>query len=1233
MSLLQRLLSPIVDVRREETVTALMMFGYSFLAMTAYNIVQPITRSRFITSLGSENIPYVLLVSAFIVGIIMQGYSRLGSLLPGRWVIPVTQAGIVVLLVLFWILFAAGQDWVDVAFYLFGQIYGVLLISQFWTLANLIYDPRAAKRLFGFIGGGATAGGALGSSISAFFAEEIGSRQLVLVSAVALILCAMVVVIIIRQAGSVELKGLESAGKEKGVGGGEALRMLRESKHLQVIALTIALMSIGAGIIDQQLNMAAEAAKGRGDTDAITEVLGQVQVYVSLIGFVIQVWLTSKIHRLLGVGFALLILPFGLGATAIVILFNPSLWAPMFARVLDKSLRYTVDKTSREILFLPLPAALKQKAKPFVDVTVDRFGRAAAALLLLLLIKPWGLNLNWQQVSFASLAVMGLWIAMALRAKRGYVAAFRKSIEQGLVQPDEVRLNAADLSTVETLVQELAHPQPERVVYAIDVLESLDKRNLVTPLLLYHESAAVRTRALSALGAVRSDIAVQWVPQIRRMLADPDSGVRAAAIGALVSISHEDAATLARPLLTSNDPRVRATAAVAMASSSRAADVTAAEQTLLALTADSSAGARDARRDVAIAVRNIADPRFRRLLIPLLYDPSPEVADEAMESVRAAGTNDFLYVPTLIALLRDRRLKGRARAVLGSYGEGVVDVLAHFMRDPGEDMWVRRHIPGTLAQIPSQKTVDVLVAAIEEPDGFLRYKVISALAKLRKDNPDLKFPQEAIEALTLKQGRTFFEYLSLHDNIFGRKKLPAESLLARALEEKMSRMSNRTYLMLSLIYPYRDINAARWTLEHGDSRSRANASEYLDNVLTGQLRKRIMPMIEDMPREERVRRANVVLRTRPRDAEETLLQLINDEDQVVAAAAIDAVRQQKMWSLAADIEHVLAHRDVRDWYVFEAASWALAEHRMPVERRRELWLEPLPAAELADRLRQLPLFRSVSVDELFRYAGASRQVRHDPGTVLMQEGSVPSTIHLLLDGIVTCTSRDHAPHTLSAPASIGFAEVLQGTASAETVRTSDSVITLAMNADELRTLLADNSDLVSGLFATLAELIPGPEVPVHSTGAAADLEQLGAGGLTAVDKVLALQRVPLFSRVSADEMRHLSEIAKTVPMASGETLFPESAAAALWMILSGELSLETSSGAAPVIARGGDVVGSTETMAGQSLGRSGSVTRSGVALRLDYEELLDLLGERPELLRQMFAGIFRMREAVQPVTA
>ena len=147
-----------------------------------------------------------------------------------------------------------------------------------------------------------------------------------------------------------------------------------------------------------------------------------------------------------------------------------------------------------------------------------------------------------------------------------------------------------------------------------------------------------------------------------------------------------------------------------------------------------------------------------------------------------------------------------------------------------------------------------------------------------------------------------------------------------------------------------------------------------------------MPVLEEMPLEEKVRRGNVLLKTRPRDVEETLLQLINDDDQVVAASAIDTAREHKVWALADDIEHVLAHRDARDWYVFEAASWALAEQRMPAERRRELWHEPLPAAELATRLRELPLFASVSIDELFRIASAAKQVRHDPGAVLLAGG-------------------------------------------------------------------------------------------------------------------------------------------------------------------------------------------------------------------------------------------------------
>ena len=1222
-------LSRIVDVRKEETPTALLMFAYAYLAMTAYNIIQPLTRSKLIASLGAVNVPWVIFGSGLFIGVLMLGYTRVVSMLPRRWALPITQGAMAAMMVVFWALFRSAGDWVSVAFYVWGGILGILLISQFWTLANGIYDPRQAKRLFGFIGGGVMLGGMTGALLTATIIETVGANALLLWSAATLLASMAIVSIILgRETSAAEVAAANV--EERGVSLARAFALLRESRQIQLIAAVISFGSLGALLLDQQVNMAAEVFKGAGQEDSIGGFLAQIRFYTSLAAFVIQVWITPRIHQYLGIGFALLILPTNLAATAGLVLLNKVLWAPAVARVMDQSIRYTVDKTTREVLFLPLPSELRQEVKPFVDVTVDRLSRGLAALLMLVLIQPWGLGLAWYQLSFASAGLALVWYFVSFAAKRGYLTAFRRSIATGVVKADELRLSGSELSTVETLVQELAHPDPARVIYAIDVLESLDKRNLVTPLLLYHEAPKVRRRALAALGAVRSDIAEQWVPHIRRMLGDGDAGVRAAAIGALSAINQEDAASLARPLLADPDPRIRATAAVALAGSARAADVDQAEAALLQLTSHTDDAAKSARRDVAIAIRQIADPRFRRLLIPLLYDPAPEVADEAMESVHAAGSNDFIYVPTLVSLLRNRRLKGRARAALVAYGEPVVDSLAFFLRDPDEDIWVRRHIPGTLAQIPSQKTMDVLAAALAERDGFIRYKVVSALERLRREHPELTLAGESIEQLAIQEARRYFNFLSLHDNLFGKGKLNPDSLLSQGLLEQMTRLRNRVFKLLTLLYPPVDIDAARWTLEHGDPRGRSSASEYLDNILSSPLRKQVLPVLEDMPREERVRRGNTLLKTRPRDVEETLLQLINDDDPVTAAAAIDVVRAQKMWSLADDVEHVLAHRDVKDWYVFEAASWTLAEKRMPAERRRELWLEPLPAAELAGRLRRLPLFASVTVDELFRMASASRQVRHEGGSVLAQEDSVPSSIHILLDGRVTAAARDAAPSVVDAPAALAFVEAMAGLPMPETTRTTGSAVTLALTVDELRILLADNTDLVSGLFATLAERSDEGDLGVRPTNAARELEQLATGGLTAIDRVFALQYVPLFRRVSADEMQHLATNASLVKMAAGAVLFPESAPPALWVLLSGEVALESSTGKPPVTARGGDVIGSVSTMAGRSLGRSGKVVRDVVALKIDRDDLFDVLAERPDLLRQMFAGMFKRD---RPLTA
>ena len=140
-----------------------------------------------------------------------------------------------------------------------------------------------------------------GAGLTALVVSRIGTENLLLCSAGILLLCAGLVALIVRREAAAG-RGGAVAAEEEGVGGKEALRLLRESRHLQIIALVIAFAAVGAGLIEQQLNMAAEAFKGRSATDNLTEFLAQVTLYLSAIGFFIQVALTSRIHRYLGRG-------------------------------------------------------------------------------------------------------------------------------------------------------------------------------------------------------------------------------------------------------------------------------------------------------------------------------------------------------------------------------------------------------------------------------------------------------------------------------------------------------------------------------------------------------------------------------------------------------------------------------------------------------------------------------------------------------------------------------------------------------------------------------------------------------------------------------------------------------------------------------------------------------------------------------------------------------------------
>ena len=1213
-----RVAGQLLAYRQGDGVIAALLFAYSFLAMTSYNILKPLTRSRFISDLGSGNLPYVLLAGAVVIGVVMHWYTAATARLARRHVIPATQAAIVVLLVVFSLLLRTRAEWVTVAFYLFGQILGILLISQFWTLANEVYDARQAKRLFGFIGAGASLGGAAGATIVATIVHAIGTDSLLLVSAATLIGCLALVMAINRRHG---VGGVRPLPEEAGIGGREAIGLLLASPHLRIVALVVACAAAAATIVEQQLNMAAEAFKGPEGDAGIAAFLAQVIVYTSVVGFVLQVAVTSRIHRSFGLAFALVLLPIALGSAAIIILLTGAFWAPQAARVFDSTLRYTVDKTSREVLFLPMASELRYRVKPFVDVTMDRFAKGATAAIILVLIHPWGFGFDWRELSYASVGVMVLWIATALAARRQYLNMFRQSLDTRTLEVESVPVDVGDPATVEALVEELSDPDPTAVLYAIGMLETLEKRHLISPLLLHHESPQVRVRVLRALGSVRSQIARRWRPAVERLTHDPDVGVRAAALRALAEFSHVDAAVVLRRHLSDPEPEVVVTAAMGLAQSGVASDVEAAERTFKRLIADARDAGAVGRREAAVALAHVSAPRFRPLLVPLIYDHDTRVVEAAIGSARTLGAADGLFLPALISLLGHRVLKKGARDALVGYGAAAVDALAHALADPREDQWVRRHIPATLALIPVQAAMDALIRALADPDRFLRFKVIAAIEKLHRQHRSLAFPADVIERSVLREASRYCSHLcAVHD--LRRDARTHGTLLVRALDEHLDHAVDCIYRLLGLLYHTDHVAAARYTIEHGDGRRRAAAVEYLDNLLTGTVRKRVLPILEEVSDAGRLRHAYLTLKTRPRDLEDALARVLHDDDPVLCAAAVHFVAHNHLWALADDVEYLLTHAAADSRPADEAAGWALQLRRAG----RVAAGESLPIVELAHRVRTIPLFEFVSVEELFRIAAAGEEARHPAGRELFHPGAVPEHVEFLIEGAVRIVHPSGAAGEIDAPAVLGLEDVLQGAPPAVTIRAAESLVCFRIGAGELLTMVSGNVLLAERLFHMLLARASWQDVrhPMQSDPAISLLRP--------VDRALMLRDHPLLARATPAQLLALIEGAAEVPMIEGTVLAePDDPPPAVFQVLEGELQLETPRGVA--VAAPGMTFGLVETLSGSAVCARAVVTKSGRALRIEHDDLFAVLTDNVDLMQGVFSEIIALPRKTLPGVA
>jgi AAA family ATP:ADP antiporter len=926
----------VFSLRRDEVTPATFLFFYLFLVIGAYIMGKSVGDALFL-DVFPKHLPYAMIGSALTIGVLISAYIRLSHRLRLELLVVWSLLFFVFSFVVFWWLTRYQYRWVYLLVYVWVYAAGAMGPMMGWTVANFVLTTRAARRVFGFVQLGAI----LGVPFVAFFTADMMHHghlrppTLLLLVAALLGVCVLLIKLLFRDQArrSHTLSLTPSAGQDTPKNFGQSVSLIRNSRYLLLLTALIAIGCLATSILDYQFKLIAKSSFG-ANTAGLTAYFGRFYGYMGLVTFVFQLALAGPMLRSFGIRVTLFVLPLALMGSSAAVLIVPSLITASILRGSHYILRYSLDKSSTELLYLPVASAVKSQVKSFIDTFVWRSADGIAGIVLLFFATV--LKFSPSLISLVNMVILGTWIAVAYGVRREYLNVLRRAIERRTIDPERTVAGMLDSTTTEVLALCLKRGQERQLLYGLSLFETGRGPGSHPALrgLLEHASPAVRVRALRLLsGAGDREI----LPQVEKMLQDESLEVRTEAMHYLVVQTGRDPLALLSAETNFPDYTVQGSMAAYLARRGEPEDLATAQlllQGMISRTGDEGPKA----RVEAARVLGVVPPssHLHAELSKLLRDESPEVVEQALATVGTIQSREFL--PLVIEKLGERRWAGSARSAVVQYGDRAVGTLQDHLQDPSVPLAVRRQIPNVLARIPSPESAAVLARGLFQSDADLRFDVLKALNKLRRRDPalipsDFDFA-DLLDAELMGYYRSF-QILAAIDpqasTAVARSKSPgSEPMLTRTLRERMDNELERIFRLLALIHPPRDMYNAFVGLTSGCPQLHSNALELLEHLLRPDLYRRLAYGLDpEIALREKLEFAERLCGTSVGSKTEAVRILLHSADAWLRACALHAVGEMELADLKTDLRE-LAHEG--DPMIEETWRWASARLAAVEER-------------------------------------------------------------------------------------------------------------------------------------------------------------------------------------------------------------------------------------------------------------------------------------------------------------
>jgi CRP-like cAMP-binding protein/ATP/ADP translocase/HEAT repeat protein len=1061
-------------------VTAMFLL-YMGLISASFVVGRTAASSLFLHRLDKSLLPYTYAAVAVAVSLASALYTHLSHRVGRGTLFSATLATYVCGLLL---LRNALYSWPDSiivvgSIYVFIDVLSILCITQFWSLSCDVFSTREAKRVFSVIGGGSAVAMLLFGGLLRAVVRPLGTANLLYLMAGELVLCGLLLVWIRRTAhkqlreAALESKSASLASKGSTREGlGADFSRLRRTRHLASIAAITGVMAVAITLIDYQWKMSAREAF-LGDEDGLAAYFSLYNLFVGLLAFFIQFFLTGRILEKLGILPALMMLPGALLAASAAILTGSArtvaLWASTAAAGANSLLRFTVQNTTVQLFFRPVAPDFRPRAEALIEGIIKPIVTGLTGLAIAATMAHVGLR----ELSYPAIGLLLVWLLINVRARHHYVAALGERIRSRRLDLDGSNLKA-DEATVRVMRESLRGNDEKQSRSALELLRSIPERDWEEDvvLLLTRDSAALRQGALEYLKDSGGDA---HLATIEGCLTDPDPVVRGAAVDALGYLKGADCHNALLPLTEDPEATVSAQAAAAILRHCPEAETDFAHRHLAALArAEEPASRIAAARALGVAGRAGHSQELRRLL----KDPSPEVRVAAGRAAGESGAAEML--PHLVDLLADPRTTRTATEALVSMKESSLDLLADTLSNVAVSPLLRARIPRVLSDIGDSVCMQVLLDRMAVSEPSVRAEIAAAAGRRLRRSGRLFEDAELVQQLCAREVEDFFNWARLQ----WESDTPADSLVSDALEQKKRQCRKSLVELLSIAHPGAEFASIVQGFDSHRAASRSDAIELLDNTLRGPGRQDIFAVFDCPDVDAQAAYARKHWPAPQRGKEDCLRSFLQGSDKWVAACAALLIGRQGIRSLTEEVRSLLKEGNP---FIVQSALGALrglvpsAEFQSLVSsfdsdprplvanyvaahsRRKHM----LTIVEKVLFLKSVDIFCNIPGPVLSRVAEIAREELFDQGATVITQGEMGSGLYVVVRGEAQLTVDGVEVARLGESEFFGEMSLFDAEPTSATVFAATDLDVLKVEPLDFSDLMAERVEISHGLISVL----------------------------------------------------------------------------------------------------------------------------------------------------------------------